>query len=259
MTHTLTKDRMKSQVMVLAAGRGERMRPLSDVHPKPLLKVQGTRLIEWTLKRLQSAGYAHALINTAWLGEQVRETLGTAFTASPSLSPLELMYSNEDVDFGGALETAGGIVRALPHLSDPFWVVAADAFCPDFDFNAARLSELQAGDPLAHLWLVDNPSHHPKGDFCLSENGLASLPESANGTGLTHQPTLTFSTIGIYKHAFFKTYAPEIPDANPLGVKLALGPLLKRAIKDQQVLATHYHGPWVDVGTPERLALLNPT
>ena len=231
------------------------MRPLSDVHPKPLLKVQGTPLIEWTLARLQAAHYTDAMINTAWLGEQVRGTLGSTFNSSPSLPPLNLWFSNEDVDFGGALETAGGILRALPYLADPFWVVAADAFCPHFDFDAARLSELQASEQLAHLWFVNNPSHHPNGDFCLEANGFASLPETINGK--PSQPTLTFSTIGIYKHAFFESYAAEIPPSNPMGKKLPLGPLLKLAIKDHQVKASHYPGQWVDVGTPERLALLN--
>jgi len=256
MNHTNPDNGMKSQVMVLAAGRGERMRPLSDVHPKPLLKVQGTPLIEWTLARLQSAGYRSAVINTAWLGQQIREALGNAFSASSTQASLHLVYSNEDLDFGGALETAGGIVRALPFLSDPFWVVAADAFCPHFDFDAAHLRELQASSALAHLWLVDNPSHHPLGDFGLETNGLASLPEQGRGT--VSKDTLTFSTIGIYKHSFFETYAREIPPTNPLGEKLALGPLLKSAIKDQQVRASHFRGQWVDVGTPERLALLNP-
>lgn len=246
---------MKSQVMVLAAGRGERMRPLSDSVPKPLLKVQGTCLIEWTLQRLQAAGYKKVLINTAWLGEQVRQFLGASFTHSPFLEPLELEYSNEDLDFGHALETAGGIVRALPRLADPFWVVAADAFCPQFEFDQRHLSELQTSRFLGHLWLVNNPSHHPQGDFYLASNGLASLAPSPEVT--LRSPSLTFSTIGIYKHAFFNTYASELQALNPQGQRLALGPLLKTAIKDQTLLASHYQGPWVDVGTPERLAHLN--
>ena len=246
---------MTSPVMILAAGRGERMRPLSDVEPKPLMKVANVALIDWTLTSLLSSGYSEALINTAWLGGQIREHLGTRFSSPEASHALNLRFSNEDLDFGEALETAGGIVRALPLLSDPFWVVAADAFCPSFDFDPALLSALQASSHLGHLWLVDNPAHNPLGDFCIDDHGLLALPSSSCPAHA--QDTLTFSTIGIYKHAFFKTYAPEIALSNPLGMKLALGPILKKAAQDKVLMATRFPGPWVDVGTPERLAHLN--
>ena len=247
----------KAQVMVLAAGRGERMRPLTEHTPKPLLKVHNKALIEWTLQAFQAQGYTSVLINTAWLGAQIRETLGSAFSASHLLaqSPLQIQYSCEDLDFGAALETAGGIVRALPFLSDPFWVVAADAFCPSFDFAPSLMTALKACAQLGHIWLVDNPPHHPKGDFCRDSNGLAAMPACSSVDPVS--PSLTFSTIALYKHAFFETYARDIPFANPTGVKLPLGPLLKNAIKDRALLASQFNGQWVDVGTPERLALLN--
>ena len=253
----MSNTHSKAQAMVLAAGRGERMRPLTEHTPKPLLKVHNKALIEWTLQALQAQGYCDVLINTAWLGEQIRETLGNTFSASPLLAqaPLHLQYSCEDLDFGGALETAGGIVRALPFLSDPFWVVAADVYCPSFDFAPSFMTSLNASAQLGHIWLVDNPPHHPKGDFCRDSNGLAALP--GDSTLSERGPSLTFSTIGLYKHAFFKTYAQEIPFANPLGMKSALGPILKNAIKNRALLASEFEGQWVDVGTPERLALLN--
>jgi len=249
---------MKAQVLVLAAGRGERMRPLTDHTPKPLLKVSDNSLIEWTLKGLHSSGYAKVLINTAWLGEQIRHALGTSFTPSQAqgATPMQLAYSAEDVDFGSALETAGGIVRALPQLSDPFWVVAADIFCPSFRFDSSYLSALKASAFLGHLWLVDNPPHHPQGDFCTDSTGMATLSRSLSPFEPSH--SLTFSTIGVYKHAFFETFASEIPFGNPHGIQAPLGPILKRAIKAQSVLASQLSGQWVDVGTPERLALLNP-
>jgi MurNAc alpha-1-phosphate uridylyltransferase len=233
------------------------MRPLTEHTPKPLLKVHNKALIEWTLEALQAQGYSNILINTAWLGSQIREALGNSFSAAHlhAQAPVHLQYSCEDLDFGGALETAGGIVRALPFLSDPFWVVAADAYCPSFEFAPAFMTSLKACAQLGHIWLVNNPPHHPKGDFCRASNGLASLPPDSPHHGMS--PSLTFSTIGLYKHAFFQTYAPEIPVSNPVGLTLPLGPILKRAIKDQALLASQFEGQWVDVGTPERLALLN--
>jgi len=246
---------IKSQVMILAAGRGERMRPLTDAQPKPLLRVANVPLIEWTLRSLLASGYSRALINTAWLGAQIREHLGTSFSTPKAPHAMNLHFSNEDLDFGEALETAGGILRALPFLSDPFWVVAADAFCPSFVFDPGLLSGLEASDHLGHLWLVDNPAHNPLGDFCIDEQGLLGLPSSLE-TDLA-KDTLTFSTIGIYKHAFFKRYASEISSSNPQGHKLALGPILRKAASDKTLLASRFTGTWVDVGTPERLAQLN--
>jgi len=258
MANFLDADPLKAQVLVLAAGRGERMRPLTEHTPKPLLKVKDCSLIEWTLKGLQTNGYANVLINTAWLGEHIRQALGSSFIAANAQGsrPMQLSYSAEDLDFGAALETAGGIVRALPQLSDPFWVVAADVYCPSFRFDSSYLTALKASAYLGHIWLVDNPPHHPKGDFCKDANGVATLSRPWEPNEQTD--TLTFSTIGVYKHAFFETFASEIPFGNSPGIKAPLGPILKRAIQAQRVLASKFSGQWVDVGTPERLALLNP-
>ena len=257
MANLMDPDSLKAQVMVLAAGRGERMRPLTDHTPKPLLKVQNTCLIEWVLQGLQKHGYTNVLINTAWLGQNIRRQLGASFTAptSHAHAPMQVVYSSEELDFGAALETAGGIVRALPLLSDPFWVVAADVYCPSFDFDPVHLSALQDSPFLGHIWLVENPPHHPQGDFCKDANGLATLPSSVEAFERTE--TLTFSTIGIYKHAFFQTFASGLPFGNPSGIKAPLGPVLKRGIQAQSLLASYFSGPWTDVGTPERLAMLN--
>jgi MurNAc alpha-1-phosphate uridylyltransferase len=260
MANLMDSDSLKAQAMVLAAGRGERMRPLTDHTPKPLLKVKDTCLIEWTLQGLQKHGYTKVLINTAWLGQSIRRQLGTSYSASTSHvhAPMQLVYSSEELDFGAALETAGGIVRALPLLSDPFWVVAADVYCPSFDFDPVHLTALQNSPFLGQIWLVKNPPHHPQGDFCKDAKGLAALPRSLDALeAFEPTETLTFSTIGIYKHSFFQTFASELAVGNPLGIKAPLGPVLKRGIQAQSLLASNFREAWTDVGTPERLAMLN--
>lgn len=244
------------KAMILAAGRGERMRPLTDRTPKPLLQVRGKPLMQWPLEALARGGFTHVVVNTAWLGEQIVETFGRYFVPQPllsNLSPLsnsesiEITYSHEGQDFGAALETAGGIVRALPLLGDVFWVLAGDVFAPDFKFAQSSVERFMASGKLAHLWLVPNPAHNPRGDFGL-QDGLA-----LNVADLKH----TYSTIGLYQRALFAPPRCEIATGNPLGVKAPLAPLLRAAMDNGRVSAELYRGAWTDVGTPERLQALN--
>lgn len=242
----------KACAMLLAAGRGERMRPLTDVTPKPLLAVRGRALMVWCLQRMAESGCKEVVINTAWLGEQIPAALGDTGPAELTAYPLHLHYSHEGRDFGGALETAGGIVRALPWLDSVFWVAAGDVFAPDFVFDPTAPVRLASSACLAHLWLVPNPPHNPRGDFGLSEQGLAlNLPAEHPG------PRYTFSTIALYKQALFAPPWCDIPPGNPHGVKAALAPLLRRAMDAGLVSASLYTGAWTDVGTPARLAELN--
>ncbi|MEO0004097.1 MAG: hypothetical protein RLZZ22_1789 [Pseudomonadota bacterium] len=245
----------RAQAMVLAAGRGERMRPLTDHTPKPLLEVQGKPLLQWHLDALARAGWRQALINTAWLGEQIPARFGSRWPPEAADAPptrLELAYSMEARDFGDALETAGGIARALPGLADCFWLVAGDVHVPGFDFPLAAMQRFATSGKLAHLWLVPNPAHHPKGDFGLSDQGLAlNLPTDHPG------PRHTYSTIGLYRRECFEAPYCAIPAGNPQGLRAALAPLLRSAMDAGQVSAELWLGGWTDVGTPERLAQLN--
>jgi MurNAc alpha-1-phosphate uridylyltransferase len=241
-------------VMLLAAGRGERMRPLTDSHPKPLLGVRGKPLLQWRMEALLQGGFRHAVINTAWLGEQIEDCFGSAFCApGVCAAPLQLDYSREGQDFGRALETAGGISRALPLLGDAFWAMAGDVFAPDFVFGQPDVQRFLASGMLAHIWLVPNPQHNPAGDFGLdAQTGLAlNLPKDAP------LPRLTFSTIGLYRRELFLPPWCNLPPGNPQGLGLPLAPLLRAAMDRQKVSAALYTGAWTDVGTPERLARLN--
>ena len=157
------------KALILAAGRGERMRPLTDHTPKPLLDVGGKKLIEWHLEVLARAGVREVVVNTAWLEEQFPAVLGDG-----SRYGVHITYSFEGRDHGGALETAGGIAKALPLLGDAFWVVSGDVFVPDFAFSADGAQHFANGDALGQLWLVDNAPHHPDGDFGIDADGLAS-------------------------------------------------------------------------------------
>ena len=244
--------------LILAAGRGERMRPLTDTCPKPLLNVRGKALIDWQVQALAVGGFTRLVINTAWLGEQLpvhfEGLLGHQIGLQANINrpdQLSISYSHEGMDFGGALETAGGIARALPQLEGSggvFWVLAGDVYTPDFAFTQAAVDCFTASGKLAHLWLVRNPAHNLKGDFGLGSDGLAlNLPAS------DPQPRHTFSTIALYHQAFFDT----LPYGNPDGVKAPLAPMLRAAMDNQQVSAELYTGAWTDVGTPERLADLN--
>ena len=240
----------RAQAMVLAAGRGERMRPLTDSTPKPLLSVQGKPLVQWTLEALARGGFHDVLINTAWLGDQVSARFGEHFKTSPQ-SALALSYSHEGQDFGDALETAGGIVRALPRLAGVFWVAAGDVFAPQFEFTQQAVSRFAASGRLAHLWLVPNPAHNPRGDFAIAQDGTAQS-RAAEG-----ETSYTFSTIGLYRAEFFAPPRCEIAPGNPGGIKAALAPMLRAAMDEKLVSAELYEGAWTDVGTPERLAALN--
>mgnify|MGYP000670965333 CR=1 FL=1 len=233
----MTGSNAKAQALILAAGRGERMRPLTDARPKPLLEVRGKPLMQWPMEALAAGGFTRQLANTAWLGEQIEQCYGE-----------RLVYSHEGRDFGGALETAGGIVRALPLLDEIFWALAGDVYVPGFAFTQAAVDRFVAGGKLGHLWLVPNPPHNPNGDFGLAPSGLA-----LNQAALRY----TFSTIGLYRRALFAAPYCAIPPGNPAGVKAPLAPLLRAAMDNQQITAELYTGPWTDVGTPERLAQLN--
>ena len=241
--------------MVLAAGRGERMRPLTDHTPKPLLEVHGRPLLQWHVDALAQGGFTRLVINTAWLGEQISAYFGPAPQTRQG-TPVHIDFSHEGLDFGGALETAGGIVRALPRLGEVFWVVAGDVFAPDFVFSMQAVTRFLASDKLAHLWLVPNPAHNPKGDFGLA--GSKSLGGAQLALNKSDEQ-YTYSTIGLYRRALFEAPWCEVPAGNPDGVKTPLAPLLRRAIDQQRVSAEIFTGAWTDVGTPQRLAQLNMT
>ena len=243
--------------LLLAAGRGERMRPLTDHTPKPLLPVRGQPLMQWAMQGLQRGGVERLVINTAWLGEQIPQHFGAVFDTA-GLAPMHLHYSQEGVDFGGALETAGGIARALPQLAEVFWVAAGDVFAPDFVFAPEAYERFKASSQLAHIWLVPNPEHNLGGDFGLSAEGLAlNLPKLTSPAAGTEQLRYTFSTIALYKRAFFEAAWCPIPAGNPAGAKAPLAAMLRAAMDNGAVSASLYTGAWTDVGTPERLSQLN--
>ena len=215
--------------MILAAGRGERMRPLTDRTPKPLLPVAGKPLIVWHLERLARAGFREVVINHAHLGDQIEALLGNGDAWN-----LSLRYSAEPP---GALETAGGIAQALPLLGgDPFLVVNGDIYC-EWDFAGAR--SVLADRDLAHLVLVTNPPQHPAGDFALTAGHVAA----------TGEPRFTFSGIGVYR--------PQLFAGIERGKRAQLAPLLREAMALGRVGGELHAGRWEDVGTPERLATLD--
>jgi MurNAc alpha-1-phosphate uridylyltransferase len=217
--------------MILAAGRGERMRPLTDAVPKPLLEVNGKPLIEYHLESLKKCGYTRIVINHAWLGEQIEDTLGAGQRFG-----LDILYCAE----AQALETAGGIINALPLLcpnseDEIFTVVNGDIFT-DFDFRGLPSFIPKEFD--AHLVMVDNPSHNPQGDFCFMDPSL----HPDNGI------KLTFSGIAVYRKTFFKQQHKTV---HPLS------PMLRKGIESGIISAQHFTGDWTDVGTPQRLIDLN--
>jgi MurNAc alpha-1-phosphate uridylyltransferase len=214
------------KAMILAAGRGERMRPLTDDRPKPLLEVGGRALIDYPLERLAAAGVRDVVINLAWRGQMIRE-----FVDDGSRWGLRVSYSDEGPQ---ALETGGGIRQALPLLgAAPFWLVNADVYC-DFPFPPRRL----AGGTLGHLVLVPNPDHHPRGDFGLDGSRVHT------GTG-RHW---TYSGLALL--------SPELVAGRAPG-RFALGPLLAAAADSGALTGELYEGEWTDVGTPARLAELD--
>jgi MurNAc alpha-1-phosphate uridylyltransferase len=226
--------------LILAAGRGERMRPLTDHTPKPLLRVRGKALIEWHLEALARDGVQDVVINTAYLEDQFLPALGDG-----SRWGLRIHHSMEGRDHGGALETAGGMAKALPLLGDAFWLVAGDVFTPGFSFDAQAARAFKQSQDWGHLWLVPNPSHHPQGDFALSPEGRVHRKDAPP----QRAQALTYSTIGLFR--------PAMVAHLPVGEKAALRPCLERAIDAGKLSGQCYEGPWVDVGTPQRLAELN--
>jgi len=204
--------------MILAAGRGERMRPLTDSTPKPLLLVKGKPLIVWHIEKLSCSGFTTIIINIAHLGEQIKKNLGDGKKWG-----IKIIYSDERVS--GALETAGAIIKSLPLLSEQFLVVNGDIWCDyDFDFN------FNLDNSFAHLMLVPNPEHNPQGDFLYQDSYY------------------TFSGIGYYNKQIF--------DQMPLG-KYPLAPILKELISQEKISFELHSGIWSDIGTPERLAQVN--
>ncbi|HOY70806.1 MAG TPA: nucleotidyltransferase family protein [Methylotenera sp.] len=226
------------KAMILAAGRGERMRPLTDHTPKPLLKVGGKPLIVWHIERLVQAGFAELVINHAHLGQQIEDALGDGKQWG-----VHIQYSPEKV----ALETAGGIANALPLLGDePFLVVNGDVFTDiNFQSTALQASNHEAcrgiKNPRAHLVLVNNPPQHPKGDFAIHDGMLRNAGDQM----------LTFSGVGVYH--------PDLFAGITRGEPAKLAPLLRQAIAENQATAEHHQGVWHDIGTPERLRELDAT
>lgn len=229
------------KAMIFAAGRGERMRPLTDECPKPLLKVRGRPLILWHILNLVRAGITDIVINHAHLGHMIEEALGDG-----SKYGARIAYSAE----GTALETAGGIAKARHLLGEePFVAIAADIYCPHFDYEQVKdvLKDNDMwGNPhpldkrdVAWLYLVKNPPHHPKGDFALHSFSIANEGE----------PRYTFSGIGVYRMEMFDAIEP--------GQSAQIAPILREYSARGQVGGEVYRGDWTDVGTPERLAQLN--
>jgi MurNAc alpha-1-phosphate uridylyltransferase len=214
------------KAMILAAGKGERLRPLTLHTPKPLVRAGGVPLIEYQLQALRRAGFDQLVINHAWLGQQIEDHLGDG-----SAFGVSIRYSPE----GEPLETGGGIFKALPLLGDEAFVIANGDIWTDFDY-ASLLGALAEGD-LVHLVLVDNPGHHTRGDFCLSEGRVSDYREG--------RPSLTYSGIAILRPELFE-------GCEPGAFKLA--PLLRQAMEAGRVSGVHHRGRWIDVGTHERLA-----
>lgn len=213
------------KAMILAAGRGERMRPLTDHTPKPLLEVGGKALIEHLIEALATAGFHELVINTAHLGAQLPARLGDGGRYGVAIE-----WSPEPE---GALETGGGIMQALPRLGERFVVANGDIWT---DYPFVRLQQVPTA--LAHLVLVDNPPHHARGDFALSDGQV-----TAEG-----RMRLTFSGVGVYHRDLFRGCHPG---------KFPLAPLLRAAMGEHRVSGEHYRGRWVDIGTPERLQELD--
>lgn len=226
------------KTMILAAGRGQRMRPLTDHTPKPLLAAGGQPLIVWHLKRLAAEGLHEVVINHAWLGEQIEAALGDGRQWGVSIT-----YSPETT----ALETAGGIANALPLLGqDPFLLINGDTWCDWLTSDAItsavkRVNPSADGTtPLAHLVLVANPMHHQTGDFAIDDHG--QLSDSG-------ESRLTYSGLGVYR--------PELFEGLPKRQLAPLGPLLKRAMLQGLITGEVHRGQWMDIGTPERLIALD--
>lgn len=237
------------KALVFAAGLGERMRPLTDTTPKPLLEAGGRPLVAWHLEKLANAGIRDVVVNTSWLAERFPEVLGDGDRWG-----LRIHYSYEG---DAPLETGGGMLHALALLGDaPFIAVNGDIWC-DFDF--AHLPREPGGD--AHLVLVDNPDHNPGGDFRLDPGGTVhSAIPGDRGNACPDASRLTFAGIGVYRTSLFDGWrdivgnAPGTERAPP---RFKLAPLLRAAMERGTVTGTHHRGSWTDVGTPQRLHALS--
>jgi MurNAc alpha-1-phosphate uridylyltransferase len=257
----MSQSDFSASAMILAAGRGARMRPLTDTCPKPLLPVRGKPLLRWHSDALAAQGFSQQLVNAGWLHDQIvayiSKQFGNIFAKNlpEQLSKKDciIAVSDEVADFGAALETLGGVARALPQLAEVFWVVAGDIYAPDFVFSQQAYADFAASPYLAQVFLVPNPEHNSRGDFCVDAAGrlrvIDAMPQGCQ--------TYTFSTIALYKKAFFQQPWCDIPAGNPAGVAAPLAPLLRHAASHDVISARVYEGAWVDVGTPERLAALN--
>jgi N-acetyl-alpha-D-muramate 1-phosphate uridylyltransferase len=230
------------KAMILAAGLGKRMRPLTDATPKPLLKVAGKTLIEYHIEAIAAAGIKEIVINTHWLGEKIPSSLGDG-----SRWQVQLHYSHEDT----LLETAGGIVNALQHLDNPedapFLLVNGDIFLQYDLINWMKRSAIFNDNYLADILLIKNPPHNPNGDFGLAPNGLICEKQTAISNQLQ---TYTYCGVGLYRPSMFRALQPG---------PRALGPILREHAQENRILGSLCSGLWVDVGTPERLEQLNST
>lgn len=226
------------KAIILAAGRGERMRPLTDRTPKPLLPVFGKPLIMWHLEALERDGVKDVVINTAWLEDQIPVLLGDGARWG-----LRIHYSMEGRNHGGALETAGGIAAARQWLGECFWVVSADIHAPDFRFDAEHARRFVDSERLAQLWLVPNPPFHPRGDFGIGADGLGL----ADGPGPDGQ-RWTYANIALVRAELCAGIQP--------GTRAALGPLLYEGIRQRRIGVERYEGVWHNVGTPAQLNAL---
>ena len=224
--------------LILAAGRGARLRPLTDACAKPLLTVAGRPMIEWHLLALAAAGVRQVVINTAWLETQFPATLGDGQRFG-----LTILYSHEGRDHGGALETAGGIAKALPQLGDCFWLVSGDIVAPGFAFDAAMAQRFAQGDDDAHLWLVPNPDFHAAGDFALDASGRVRRPPAG-----APRP-LTYANLALVRHSLVAGIAA--------GQHAPLGPCLFRSAEAGRLGGSLLAGAWHNVGTPAQLGAVN--
>ena len=229
---------MTARALILAAGRGERMRPLTDRQPKPLLEVRGKPMIEWHLEALARAGVHEVVINTAWLEDQFPAALG-----SGERWGLSIRYSMEGRQYGGALETAGGIATALPWLApngdEAFWVVSGDIHAPAFRFSDEKRREFETGRNIGHLWLVPNPPFHPGGDFALAADGRLSRDGDRRWT-----------------YANLALFRPEAVAGVAPGTRAALGPRLFDAAAAGRLAGEPWAGEWHNIGTPKQVVEL---
>jgi MurNAc alpha-1-phosphate uridylyltransferase len=229
------------KALLFAAGRGERMRPLTDSTPKPLLEAGGKPLVAWHLERLAACGVSEVVVNTSWLAEQFPPALGDGRRWN-----LRIVYSYEGAE---PLETGGGMLAALPLLgTEPFLLLNGDVWC---DFDVARLARsLRDAETLAHLVMVDTAAHVPQGDFALGADGRLHAGGGAR---------LTYAGIGVFHPELLRDWRDVIgaaPGADARPPRFRLAPLLRAAMAQGRVTGEHHRGAWTDVGTPERLAAL---